>query len=70
MIFLDFRCVNLILNDAKGSKYERQIVINFFCIFIIIIIIFFCFSIEFTKLQQYQQLTLLEVRSLELTLGK
>ena len=30
MIFLDFRCVNLILNDAKGSKYERQIVINFF----------------------------------------
>lgn len=67
MIFLDFRCVNLILNDAKGSKYERQIVINFFCIFIIIIIIFFCFSIEFTKLQQYQQLTILEVRSLELT---
>ena len=67
MIFLDFRCVNLILNDAKGSKYERQIVINFFCLFIIIIIIFFCFSIEFTKLQQYQQLTLLEVRSLELT---
>ena len=67
MIFLDFRCVNLILNDAKGSKYERQIVINFFCLFIIIIMIFFCFSIEFTKLQQYQQLTLLEVRSLELT---
>ena len=62
MIFLDFRCVNLILNDAKGSKYERQIVINFFRIFIIIIITFFCFSIEFTKLQQYQQLTLLEVR--------
>ena len=67
MIFLDFRCVNLILNDAKGSKYERQIVINFFCLFIIIIMIFFCFSIEFTKLQQYQQLTILEVRSLELT---
>ena len=67
MIFLDFRCVNLILNDAKGSKYERQIVINFFCLFIIIIMIFFCFSIEFTKVQQYQQLTLLEVRSLELT---
>ena len=62
MIFLDFRCVNLILNDAKGSKYERQIVINLFCLFIIIIMIFFCFSIEFTKLQQYQQLTLLEVR--------
>ena len=67
MIFLDFRCVNLILNDAKGSKYERQIVINFFCLFIIIIMIFFCFSIAFTKVQQYQQLTLLEVRSLELT---
>ena len=67
MSFLDFRCVNLILNDAKGSKYEQQIVINFFCLFIIIMIKFFCFSIEFTKLQQYQQLTLLEVRSLELT---
>ena len=67
MRFLDFRCVNLILNDAKGSKYERQIVINFFCLFIIIIMIFFCFSIAFTKVQQYQQLTLLEVRSLELT---
>ena len=67
MSFLDFRCVNLILNDAKGSKYERQIVINFFCLFIIIIMIFFCFSIAFTKVQQYQQLTLLEVRSLELT---
>ena len=67
MIFLDFRCVNLILNDAKRSKYERQIVINFFCLFIIIIMIFFCFSIAFTKVQQYQQLTLLEVRSLELT---
>ena len=28
----------------KGSKYERQIVINFFCLFIIIIIILFLFQ--------------------------
>ena len=66
VIFLDFRCVNLILNDVKGANTSGKLLLIFW-LFVIIIIIFFCFSIEFTKLQQYQQLTLLEVRSLELT---
>ena len=54
VIFLDFRCVNLILNDVKGANTSGKLLLIFW-LFVIIIIIFFCFSIEFTKLQQYQR---------------
>ena len=67
MIFLDFRCVNLILNDAKGSKYERQIVINFFAYLLLSSSYFFVSASSLRNCSSNQQLTLLEVRSLELT---
>ena len=44
--------VNLILKDEKEVNISGKLLLhNFFCLFIIIIITFFCFSIEFTKRQ-------------------
>ena len=44
VIFLDFRCLNLILNDVKGVNMSGKLLLIFFCLFIIIIIIFFLFQ--------------------------
>ena len=44
VIFLDFRCLNLILNDVKGVNMSGKVLLIFFCLFIIIIIIFFLFQ--------------------------
>ena len=49
--FLIIVAVNLILKDEKEVNISGKLLLHYICLFIIIIITFFCFSIEFTKRQ-------------------